>query len=145
VKRTVAASRGPGIAKQLRNGVFLVVLFVFSAWSLRVALVNFETISDLTLASVLNEVLRAVVFVGPVFLYLRYVEKAPVLAFLRISRPREVRVGTSSYGTHAETRLGQGATLFASEKLDHAPSWEKLASGTLAIAHRDLRLELHHL
>jgi hypothetical protein len=63
------------MAKHLRNGVFLVVLFVFSAWSLRVALVNFDTLSGLTLASVLNEVLRAVVFVGPVFLYLRYVEK----------------------------------------------------------------------
>ena len=54
-------------------------------------------------------------------------------------------LGSSSYGTRAETSLGQGATLFASEKLDHAPSWEKLAPGTLAIAHRDLQLELHHL
>jgi hypothetical protein len=133
------------MAKQLRNGVFLVVLFVFSAWSPRVALVNFDTLSDLTLAGMLNEALRTVIFVGPVFLYLRYVEKAPVLAFLRISRPRELRGGTSSYGTHAETRLGQGATLLAPEKLDHAPSWEKLASGTLAIAHRVLRLELYHL
>ncbi len=87
MKRTVAASRGPGVAKYLRNGVFLVVLFVFSAWSLRFALVNFDALSDVTLASVPNEVLRAVVFVGPVFLYLRYVENAPVLALLRISRP----------------------------------------------------------
>lgn len=62
-------------------------MFVFSAWSLRAALVNFDALSDLTLAGVLNEALRAVIFVGPVFLYLRYVEKAPVLAFLRISRP----------------------------------------------------------
>jgi predicted glutamine amidotransferase len=54
-------------------------------------------------------------------------------------------LGQSSYGTRAETSLGQGATLFASEKLDHAPSWEKLEPGTLAIAHRDLRLELHCL
>jgi hypothetical protein len=54
-------------------------------------------------------------------------------------------LGPGSCGTHAKTRLGRGATLFASEKLDHAPSWEKLASGTLAIAHRDLRLELYHL
>lgn len=53
-------------------------------------------------------------------------------------------LGPSSYGTRAETRLGQGATLFASEKLDHAPSWEKLEPGTLAIAHRDLR-EMHYL
>lgn len=128
------------MAKQLRSGVFLVVLFVFFAWSLRVSLVNFDTLSALTLADVLNEVVRAVIFVGPVFLYLRYVEKAPVLAFLRISRPRELRVEPSSYGTHAETRLGQGATLFASEKLNHAPSWEKLSPGTLAVAHRDLRL-----
>ena len=88
MKLKVAASRGPGMAKHLRSGVFLVVLFVFSAWSLRVALVNFDTLSDLTLAGVLNEALRAVIFVGPVFLYLRYVERAPVLAFLRISRPR---------------------------------------------------------
>ena len=87
VKRTVASSRGPGMAKHLRSGVLLVVLFVFSAWSLRVALLNFDTLSDLTLAGVLNEALRAIIFVGPVFLYLRYVEKAPALAFLRISRP----------------------------------------------------------
>ncbi len=69
MKRTVAASREPGMAKRLRNGVFLVVSFMFSAWSLRVALVNFDTLSDLTLAGVLNEALRAVIFVGPVFLY----------------------------------------------------------------------------
>ncbi len=54
-------------------------------------------------------------------------------------------LGSSSYGTRAETRLSHGATLFASEKLDHTPSWEKLDPGTLAIAHRDLRLELHRL
>jgi hypothetical protein len=75
VKRTVAASRVPGMVKHLRSGVFLVVFFVFSAWSLRVALVNLDTLSALTLAGVLNEVVRAVIFVGPVFLYLRYVEK----------------------------------------------------------------------
>ena len=63
-------------------------MFVFSAWSLRVALVNFETLSDLTLAGMLNEALRAVIFVGPVFLYLRYVERVPALPFLRINRPR---------------------------------------------------------
>ncbi|MDQ3639822.1 MAG: hypothetical protein M3426_17875 [Actinomycetota bacterium] len=51
----------------------------------------------------------------------------------------------SSHGTRAATRLGHGAVLSASEKLDQAPSWEKLAPGTLAIAHRVLRLELHHL
>jgi membrane protease YdiL (CAAX protease family) len=75
------------MAKRFSGEIFLVVLFVFSAWSLRVGLVNFETLSDLTLAGVLNEALRAMIFVGPAFLYLRYVEKAPVLAFLRISRP----------------------------------------------------------
>jgi membrane protease YdiL (CAAX protease family) len=75
------------MAKRFSGEIFLVVLFVFSAWSLRVGLVNFETLSDLTLAGVLNEALRAMIFVGPAFLYLKYVEKAPVLAFLRISRP----------------------------------------------------------
>ena len=54
-------------------------------------------------------------------------------------------LGPSSYGTRAETRLDQGAVLFASEKLDHAPSWEKLEPGTLAVAHRDLRLEMHRI
>ncbi len=53
--------------------------------------------------------------------------------------------GTSSYGTRAETGDHHGAILFASEKLDDAPSWEELAPGTLAVAHHDLRLELHHL
>jgi hypothetical protein len=46
------------MAKHRRNGVFLVVLFVFSAWSPRVSLANFDTLSNLTLAGVLNEVLR---------------------------------------------------------------------------------------
>lgn len=54
-------------------------------------------------------------------------------------------LGPSSYGTRAETSLGHGAVLFASEKLDHAPSWEKLEPGTLAVAHRDLRLKRHQL
>jgi glutamine amidotransferase len=54
-------------------------------------------------------------------------------------------LGPSSYGTRAETSLGQGAVLFASEKLDYAPSWEKLEPSTLAVAHRDLRLERHQL
>jgi hypothetical protein len=58
------------MAKHLRNGVFLVVLFVFSVWSLRVSLANFDTLSDLTLAGVLNEALRAAIFVNPVFIYL---------------------------------------------------------------------------
>ena len=62
------------MAKHPRNRLVLVVLLVFSAWTLRVALVNFDTLSDLTLAGVLNESLRALIFVGPVFLYLRYVE-----------------------------------------------------------------------
>ena len=77
------------MAKHRRNGVFLVVLFVFSAWSLRVSLANFDTLSNLTLAGVLNKVLRAAIFVGPVFLYLRYVEKTPALTFSRISTPHK--------------------------------------------------------
>jgi len=87
MKRAVVSSRGPGTAKHLSSGVFLVVLFVFSAWSLRVGFVSFDTLSDLTLAGVRNEALRAVIFVGPVFLYLRYIERAPALESLRVSRP----------------------------------------------------------
>ncbi len=75
--------------KLLQNGVFLVVLFTFFTWSLRVAFVSFDTLSDLTLASVLNEGLRAVIFVGPVLIYLRYVERAPALEFLRLNKPRK--------------------------------------------------------
>lgn len=88
MNRTVGESRRPDVSRHFRNGVFLVVLFVFLAWSLRVALLSFDTLSDLTLAGTLNEALRAVIFVGPVVLYLRYVERAPVLAFLRINKPR---------------------------------------------------------
>ncbi len=53
--------------------------------------------------------------------------------------------GTSSYGTRAETSDHHGAILFTSEKLDVTLSWEELMSGTLAVAHHDLQLELHHL
>jgi predicted glutamine amidotransferase len=53
--------------------------------------------------------------------------------------------GLRSCGTRTETSRRHGAILFASEELDSSPSWEELAPGTLAIARRDLRLELHHL
>lgn len=76
-------------AKRLRNGVLLVVSFTYAAWSPRVAFLSFDSLSDLTLAGVLNEALRAVIFPGPVLLYLRYVEKAPVLRFLQVRTPRK--------------------------------------------------------
>jgi membrane protease YdiL (CAAX protease family) len=75
--------------KLLQNGVFLVVVFTFFAWPLRVTFVSFDTLSDLTLAGVLNEGLRAVIFVGPVLIYLRYVERAPALEFLAMNKPRK--------------------------------------------------------
>ncbi len=74
--------------KLLQNGLFLVVLFTFFAWSLRVTFVSFDTLSDLTLAGVLNEGLRTVIFVGPMLIYLRYVERAPALEFLRLNEVR---------------------------------------------------------
>jgi hypothetical protein len=85
----IEASGQARVARLLRNGVSLVVLFTFLAWSLRVAFVSFDTLSDLTLAGVLNEVLRTVIFVGPVLVYLRYVERASILAFLKMNKPRE--------------------------------------------------------
>ncbi|CAA9461600.1 MAG: hypothetical protein AVDCRST_MAG28-3364 [uncultured Rubrobacteraceae bacterium] len=72
----------------LQNGVFLVVLFTFLAWALRVTFVSFDALSDLTLAGVLNEGLRAVIFVGPVVIYLKCVERAPALEFLGMKKPR---------------------------------------------------------
>lgn len=88
MRRATAISGRSRAAKLLRNGVFVVVLFTFLAWSLRVTFVNFETLSDLTLAGVLNEALRATFFVGPVLIYLRYVERVPALGFLRLNKPR---------------------------------------------------------
>jgi hypothetical protein len=38
-----------------------------------------------------------------------------------VERAEEDLLSSSSYGTRAETRLGRGATLFASESLNHAP------------------------
>ncbi len=75
------------IRKYISSGVFLVVFFTFFAWALRVAFLNFDTLSDLTLAGALNEASRFAIFVGPVIVYLRYVERAPTLAFLKIKRP----------------------------------------------------------
>jgi len=74
-------------AKWLPFGVLLVVLFTFVAWSLRVAFLGYDGLSDLTLAGVANEALRGVVFVGPVLLYLRHVEKARAARFLRLVAP----------------------------------------------------------
>ncbi len=82
----VAATRRRPV-KRLPFGVLLVVLFTFVAWSLRVAFLDYDGLSDLTLAGVTNEALRAVIFVGPVLLYLRYVEKARATRFLRLVAP----------------------------------------------------------
>lgn len=68
-------------------GVLLVVLFMFVAWSLRVAFLGYDALSDLTLAGVANEAVRAVIFVGPVLLYLRYVEHARATRLLRLVAP----------------------------------------------------------
>lgn len=76
-RRAVAGRRGMGL-------LLLVILFMFLAWSLRVAFVNFDGLADLTVDGLLNEVLRTIIFVGPVLLYLRYVERAPALEFLEI-------------------------------------------------------------
>lgn len=53
------------------------VLFVFVAWSLRVAFV--ETTSTVT-----GEVLRVTIFAGPALAYLLFVERANPLRFLRL-------------------------------------------------------------
>ena len=69
--------------------LLLVVLFTFLAWSLRVAFLGFEGLADLTVGGLRNEALRAVIFVGPVLLYLRYAEGAPVLTFLKMNAPQK--------------------------------------------------------
>ena len=74
-------------AKRFPFGVLLVVLFTFVAWSLRVAFLGYDGLADLTLAGVANEALRAVIFVSPVLLYLRYVERTRAARFLRLVAP----------------------------------------------------------
>lgn len=74
---------------------------------------------------------------------------------LRLPREEELYVrhleaeegfrGLSSYGSRTESRHHSTAVLFASEEIDAAPSWRELKPGTLAVAHPDLRLELHHV
>ena len=65
--------------------------------------------------------------------------------FIRHLEAQEDLRGLSSYGTRTESRHPSGAVLFASEQLDPSPSWRELEPGTLAIARRDLRLEMHHV
>jgi membrane protease YdiL (CAAX protease family) len=74
--------------KLLRNRIFLVVLFTFLAWTLRVTFLNFDALSDLTLAGLRNESVRVLIFVGPVLLYLRFVERARAATFLKLNAPR---------------------------------------------------------
>jgi len=84
-------------AKWLPLGVLLVVLSVSVAWSLRVAFLGYDGLSDLTLAGVANEALRAVIFAGPVLLYLRSVEKAGARASSGSSRPPGRPVGPAGH------------------------------------------------
>jgi predicted glutamine amidotransferase len=64
---------------------------------------------------------------------------------LRRLEPEEDLRGLSSYGTRTEGHVPQGAILFASERIDPAPSWRELEPGTLAVARCDLRLEMYHV
>jgi predicted glutamine amidotransferase len=62
--------------------------------------------------------------------------------YVRRFEARDFR-GVRSYGTRTESSHLHGTILFASEEVDSAPSWRELEPGTLAVAHRDLRLEFH--
>ncbi len=65
--------------------------------------------------------------------------------FLRHVEAEEDLRGQSSYGTRTEGRHSRGAVVFASEELDPSPSWRELEPGTLTVARRDLRPELHQV
>jgi predicted glutamine amidotransferase len=65
--------------------------------------------------------------------------------FVRRLEAEEDLQGVSSYGTRTESRRCSGAILFASEELDSSASWRELEPRTLAVARRDLRLELHQV
>jgi predicted glutamine amidotransferase len=65
--------------------------------------------------------------------------------FVRRLEAEEDLRGSSSYGTRTESRHRSGAILFASERIDSAPSWRDLEPGTLAVARRDLRLEMYRV
>ena len=65
--------------------------------------------------------------------------------FVRRLEAEEDLRGSSSYGTRTEGRHRSEAILFASEKIDSAPAWRELEPGTLAVARRDLRLEMYRV
>ena len=69
----------------------------------------------------------------------------PVALGRGVVEPEEDLRGLSSYGTRTEGHVPQGAVLFASERVDTAPSWRELEPGTLAVARRDLRVDLHQV
>ena len=65
--------------------------------------------------------------------------------FVRRLEAEEDLRGLSSYGTRTEGHHRSGAMIFASERIDSAPSWRELEPGTLAVARRDLRLEMYRI
>lgn len=65
--------------------------------------------------------------------------------YVRRLKPEEELRGLSSYGSRTEGQVSRGAVLFASERIDPAPSWKELEPGTLAVANSGFGLELHHL
>jgi glutamine amidotransferase len=68
----------------------------------------------------------------------------PHLFVRRLEAGEDFR-GQSLYGSRTECCSRHGAILFASEPIDSASSWRELEPETLAVADRDLRLELHHI
>lgn len=75
-------------------------------------------------------------------LYALRLPAAEGLFIRRLEAGEDLR-GWSSYGTRTESRHRTEAIIFASERIDSAPSWQELKPGTLAVAERDLRLEFH--
>jgi hypothetical protein len=76
------------------------------------------------------------------FLYAFRLPSMEGLYIRRLKAEEDFR-GQSSYGTRTESSHSHGAILFASEEVDSGPLWRELALRTLAVAHRDLRLDFH--
>lgn len=78
------------------------------------------------------------------FLYALRLPETKDLYVRRLEAEEDFR-GLSSYGTRMECQGRYGAIIFASEEIDSAASWRKLEPMIIAVAHPDLRLELHHV
>jgi len=85
--QTSADHQGSPNQKEKKKRIAIYILLFFAAWSVRVLifLIFDRALPTETLRSLSSFAFRMLIWVAPVFLYLRYVDKSPSLKYLKLT------------------------------------------------------------